>query len=160
MLVLYYTASQKTKVIAEALSEVLDLPLYELKSPLNDKSKIKFLFHALYLALTGKGYPVSNIPEDLNGVDEVYLCTPVWGGQVAGPAWYFLNNADLKDKTVNIILTCGSAHSMPKYLKKAAEAVQLVGCVPGKAQGFVTSGAMPEKTVIIEQLRDILPAKE
>jgi hypothetical protein len=154
-LILYYTATQKTKVFAEALGEVLGWPLRELESNLNKKKGIAFLFHSLYLAVIGKGYPVSNMPEAINQ-EEIYICSPVWGGQLAGPAWYFLNQFDLTNKKVNLLLTCASAHQSEKYRQKALESLGLVNCIPGKVLVFITTKNPPEKDVIINQMREML----
>ncbi|MDR1664791.1 MAG: hypothetical protein LBR83_07735 [Clostridiales bacterium] len=153
-MILYYTAGQKTKVFAHALHDVLRQPMQELKSPLNEKSF--FIFRALYLAVTGKGYPVSNMPEKIDG-KEIYLCSPVWGGNVAGPAWYFLNNANLEGVKVNLLLTCGSVTGSERYRKKALESLQLAGCEPGDIYVFATGKGVPEHSVIVEQLREMLP---
>lgn len=157
-IILYYTHGQKTKIFTEALCEVLRLPLLELKSPLNEKTPFKFIIHALYLAVTAKAYPVSNMP-DLTDISEIYLCTPVWGGQVAAPAWYFLNHAELKNKTVHLLLTCGSADNIDKYRKKALDSLLLIDCVPGGALGFATGGEAPHRATVTEQLRTMLPFK-
>jgi hypothetical protein len=153
--ILYYTHSQKTKICAEALGKVLNLPVTELKSPLNDKSKIKFLFHSLYLALSAKGFPVSNMPEKIEA-DEIYVCSPIWGGNVAAPVWYFLNHADLKNKKVNVLLTCGSPTGAEKYKKKALEALRLVDCIPGDAYAFGLGGTVPEPEVVQAHLTEML----
>lgn len=155
-MILYYTASQKTKIFAEALGDVLGLSVYALKSKLNDKSSFKFIIHALYLAVTGKGYPVSNMPEAIDS-REIFVCTPIWGGQVAGPAWFFLNNAELKGIKVNLLLTCDSIVNSDKYRKKALDALSLIDCVPGEVYVFATGKEMPEHAVITEQLHDMLP---
>ena len=157
-MIFYYTASKKTKVFAEALRDILNLPLYELKSKLNEKKAFGFMMHALYLAVTGKTYPVSNMPEKIEG-GEIYLCAPVWGGNAAGPAWFFLNNAELKNVKVNLLLTCGSAVSAEKYRKKGLESLRLADCVPGDVYVFITGNTdkLPEPDIAAEHIREMLP---
>ena len=155
--ILYYTATQKTKVFAQALGDVLNRPIYELKTKLGEKIGFKFIFQSLYLALTGKMYPVDNMPEAI-AENEIYLCAPVWGGNPAAPAWYFLNHADLKGKKVNLILTCGNVTSAVKYRKKALDALALVDCVPGAAYVFATTDTPPDRETVASQLRDMLPS--
>jgi hypothetical protein len=152
-MILYYTVSQKTKLIAEALAEATGLPLFQLTSKLERKNKFLFTLHALYLVASGKGYPVDEMPETIAS-DEIYLCAPVWGGIVTGPAWYFLNRADLAGKKVNLVLT--SASNNDNYRKKALNSLSLIKCVPGQAYGFsVTKDT--DKALLIEQLRQMLP---
>ncbi|MCL2578299.1 MAG: hypothetical protein FWE27_09700 [Defluviitaleaceae bacterium] len=152
-MILYYTRGKKTKVFAEALGEVLGLEVYELESDLNNKGNIGFIFKALSLVFSGKGYTVSNMPENLP--EEIFLCTPIWGGQVAGPPRFFLENADLKNTTVNLLLTA----NMPvdKYKEDAMELLYKMQCKPGRAFIFATSNKVPpEIETIKEQLREIL----
>ena len=151
-MILYYTYKQKTKVFAESLSEVLSLPTYRLQADINNKSRFGFLFTALRLAFTGKASPVSNMPGSLP--DEIFVCGPIWGGTVAAPVKYFFENTDLRRTKVHLLLTA----SIPteKYRRRAEEYLRKF-CIPGDVHLFATSDKiMPEKEVLVEQLRTIL----
>jgi len=152
-MIFYYTRSKKTKIFAEALGEVLQKPVYELESDLNGKSTFGFLFTALGLSFGGKGYPVSNMPASVP--DEIFLCGPVWGGQMVGPTRYFLENANLADTTVNLLLT--ASVPVDKYRRKALDYLNRIPCKPGKALIFATSDKVEaEPETIKEQLREML----
>jgi len=152
-MVLYYSRSKKTKVFAEALGEVLGQDVYELESDLNNKGIFGFMLKALSLAFSGKSYPVSNMPQSLP--EEIYLCAPIWGGQVVGPPRYFLDNADLKNTTVNLLLT--ASVPVDKYKQNALEYVNKIPCKTGNAYIFATSDKVPpDSGAIKEQLREIL----
>jgi hypothetical protein len=152
-MVLYYSRSKKTKVFAEALGDILQREVYELKSDLNDRSGFGFLFKALGLAFSGKGYPVSSMPQNMP--DDIFLCTPIWGGQVVGPPKFFLENADLKNTTVNLLLT--ASVPVDKYKNKALEALNKIACKPGRAFIFATSDkTAPEPDTIKEHLGEML----
>ncbi|MDR0272384.1 MAG: hypothetical protein LBI27_03605, partial [Clostridiales bacterium] len=114
-MIFYYSRSGKTKIFAEALGEFLGQQVYELESDLNKKGGFGFLIKALALTLAGKSSPVSNMPE--NVAEEIYICAPIWGGQVVGPPKFFLENADLKKTTVNLVLTAQTPTE--KYKKNA-----------------------------------------
>ena len=152
-MILYYTYKQKTKVFAHSLGKVLEMPTYELKSDLNNKSSFGFIFNALKLTFTGKTAPVSNMPEVVPG--EIYVCSPIWGGRVSAPVKFFLENMNLKNTTVNLLLTA----SVPteKYKLSALEYLQKLPCMQGEVYLFATSDKiMPEEEILIEQLREIL----
>ncbi|MCL1884831.1 MAG: hypothetical protein FWF81_13890 [Defluviitaleaceae bacterium] len=154
-MVLYYSRSEKTKLFAEVLGEILGQDVYELKSDINNKGFFGFIIKALSLAFSGKSYPILNMPKNLP--EEIFLCTPVWGGQVAGPAKYFLENAD-KNTTVNLLLTA----SIPtdKYTKQALDMLSAMPCRAGEAYIFATSSKVPQDRVTIkEQLEIIINAK-
>jgi hypothetical protein len=152
-MILYYTHSQKTKVLALALGEVLGQPVYQLQSDLNNRSTFGFMFKALRLAFSKKSYPVSNMPQELPR--EIYLCSPVWGGGFAAPVKYFLENANLADCVVNIGLT--ASVPVDKYKKKALDYLSKIPCKPGAAYIFATSDDVePDKAAIADQLREML----
>ena len=155
-MILYYTRSQKTKVFAEALHDVLGLPLYELQSDLNGMKDFKFLTKALGMVFSGKGYPVSNMPQSVPG--EIYVCGPIWGGRMVGPPRYFLQNMDLSSTKINLLLTASTP--VDKYRTRVLEDLSQLKCIPGEAYIFATDAkSMPERDVIAEQLREILPAQ-
>ena len=151
-MVLYYTRSQKTKIFAEALGEILGLPLHELQSDVNNMKTFKFLVKALGMVFSGKGYHVTNMPEQIP--DEIYLCGPVWGGRLVGPPRYFLENADLSTTKVNLLLTASTP--VEKYRTRALEDLAQIKCIPGEAYIFATGKELPEKEIAIEHLREAL----
>jgi len=151
-LVLYYTYKQKTKIFAESFGHVLGLPIYELEADINKKSAVLFLFKALNLTFTDKTYPINNMPQDLPV--EIFVCSPIWGGKLAAPVRYFLENANLQRTVVNLVLTA----SVPteKYKQSALEYISKL-CIPGEIFLFATNGKVkPDGEILIEQLREIL----
>lgn len=154
-MILYYTATQKTKVFAEALAEVKQLPVCRLKSKLGERVNFGFIVQSLFYTLAGKPYPTDSLP-DLAGIDEIYLCSPVWGGKVASPVLYFLQQCDLKGKTVHVLLTCDSISHHDKYTQKAQAALAQTACTPGNVHVFATQEkSLPEKDVLIGQIREM-----
>jgi len=152
-MVFYYSRSLKTKFFAETLGEALGRPVYELKSDINEKSKLAFYFTALGLVFNGRGYPVSNMPTDLS--QDIYVCGPVWGGQMVGPPRYFLDNANLKDIRVNLLLT--ASVPVDKYRRKALEYLNNIPCIAGEAYIFATSDKIPpDKETLMEQFGEML----
>jgi len=152
-MILYYTYKQKTKVFAESLGKVLQRQVVELKCDLNNKSTLGFMFHALKLTFTNKAYPVTATFPTLPG--EIYVCSPIWGGKVAAPCKYFLENLNFRNTTVHLLLTA----SVPtqQYKKNAEDYLRRIGCNPGNVYLFATSGKiMPDGEVLVEQLREIL----
>ena len=155
-MILYYTRSKKTKVFAEALGEILALPLHELQSDLNNMGSFKFLTKALGMVFSGKGYPVKNMPKSVP--EEIYICSPIWGGRLVGPPRYFLENIDLSKTKVNIVLTASTP--VEKYRTRALEDLKSINCIPGKAYIFATSKDLPEHDIAVEHLRQFLQAND
>jgi len=148
-MVFYYTFQQKTKTFAQALGEMLEQETFELSC---DK-KPYFLFHALKSCITKKFFPIINMPNSY--ADEIYVCSPVWGGNLPAPIRYFLENANLKGVTVNILLT--AAIPVEKYKKNASDFLNKIPCQQGNIYLFAASNKIPiEKDIIKEQLAEIL----
>ena len=151
-MILYYTYKQKTKIFAESLGHVLNLPTYELKAELNNKSEIGFAFNALKLTFTGKTTPISNMPEELPM--EIFVCSPIWGGKPAAPVKYFFENTNLLRTKVNLLLTASTPTE--KYRTNSLEYMSKF-CIPGEVFLFATSDkVMPDGEILKEQLREIL----
>jgi hypothetical protein len=153
-LVFYYSRGQKTKIFAQALGEFLGQGVTELESDLNKRGKFGFFFKALRLACSGKSYAVSNMENIQIAAEEIFLCAPIWGGQIAAPAKFFLEKADLKDKKVNLLLT--ASVPVEKYKLDALEFLRKFPCITGEAYIFAATDTA-EKETIKEQLREILP---
>ena len=152
-MILYYTFKQKTKVFASALGDFLQQPVYSLECELNGKSDLKFMFGALKSCVTKARYPVSNMPESVPS--EIYVCSPVWGGHLASPVRYFLENMDLRGTTVNVLLT--ASVPVEKYRKNAMEFLNKIPCTQGRVFIFATNDkVLPEKDVIIDQFQEML----
>ena len=150
-MILYYTYKQKTKVFAQAFGQFLNLPTYQLVSDINNKSGLGFIFTALKLTFTNKAAPINNMPATLP--EEIYVCSPIWGGSLAAPVKYFFQNTQLKNTKVNLILTASTPTE--KYKNAATEYLQKY-CIPGKVYLFATSDKVPpEEDVLVEQLREM-----
>jgi len=152
-MVLYYTYKQKTKIFAQAISELLNLPVTELVSDINKRNAFSFIIKALALTLGKKAYPITNTPASLPA--EIYVCSPIWGGRVAAPVKYFLENTNLAQTKVNLILTASTPTD--KYKNNAIEYLRNLPSIAGDVFVFQTHDEMPpDKDVMKEQLKDII----
>ena len=153
-MVIYFSRSKKTEVFARVLGEIKSLPLFELRSDLNEMPTFRFVIKALWLTIRGTVFPVVKMPEHLP--EEIYVCSPVWGGSVVPTVKYFLQNADITNVKVNILLTA----SMPtdKYVKKAASLLEQTSCKSGDVFIFATSSAetLPDADIIREHLKEVI----
>ncbi|MCL2357223.1 MAG: hypothetical protein FWC70_08730 [Defluviitaleaceae bacterium] len=154
-MVFFYSRSGKTKVFANTLGEVSGSEVYELNCDLNNKGNFAFIVKALSVTLAGKPFPVSNVPNEFP--DEIFLCAPVWGGKIAAPAKYFLQNANLKNTTTHLLLTA----SMPgkNCRRYATEILSKSDCKPGNVYIFATSDKV-DANAVREQLHEMLDQSE
>ena len=153
-MILYYSRTQKTALAAQALHEITGLSLYALESDINDLKGVKFGWNALRSVISKKGYPVKNLPGSVP--DVVYLCGPIWAGEMAGPLKYLLTQVDFSNTTVNVLLT-GMQPSEQNRVS-ALKCLTASGCQPGDVYLMATSKEMPEKEILVEHLRELLGA--
>lgn|GEM_PF-1165663 len=151
-MILYYSRTKKSALAAQALHEITGMPLYALETDINSFTGIKFGWNALRSVMSKKGYPVSNLPGNVPG--EVYLCGPIWAGEMAGPLKYVVTNVDFSKTVVHVLLTGMQPSeqnriSTQKLLLKS-------GCLPGEVYLMATPKQMPEKEVVTEHLRALL----
>ena len=145
-MIFYYSFKNKTECFAKALGEHLNQPVVKLECEMN-------FFSAMKSCITRKSVQIKNMPDSVP--EEIYICSPVWGGNLAAPAKYFLENMNLNGTTVNILLT--ASVPVEKYKQNALNFLNKIPCQQGRAYIFATSGKIePEKDVIIEQLGEML----
>ena len=152
-MIYFYTRSQKTRVCAEALSDILGLPLYELQADINRYGRIRFIFSAMASVMTRKGTPINNLP--IFVPPEIYLCGPVWAGHPAGPLAYFLRNVDLSGTQVHLLLS--AAQPTEKDRETAQGILANAGCQAGEVYLLATAKGLPERDTVAEHLREMLP---
>ena len=155
-MIYYFTRSQKSKVAAEALSEVTGLPLYALVASINDAKGFLFGWKAVTSIMSSKGCEVSNLPTEVPR--EIYLCGPIWVGEMAGPLKNFLTNVKLTGVKVNVLLT--GMQPAEENRRRALKVLGKSGCEVGAVYMMATTKEMPEKTLFCEQLRDLMPEND
>jgi len=152
-MIFVYSRFTKTKIFAEGLSDVLGMPFTELECDLNERKDFNFMFKALRLTISGKTYPVKNLPVDVPG--EIWVCSPIWGGRLTAPVKYFLQETKLTGVKVNILLTANSVSE--RYRKNALKYLSEIDCIAGEVHIFQTSDKfLPEREIVAEHLRLML----
>lgn len=154
-MIIYYSRTQKTKIAAQALGEVTGLPLYELNAEIADAHGVKFAWKAIRSVMGAKGSPVTNLPGALP--EEIWLCAPIWAGEIAGPGKYFLANTDLTQTRVNILLTGMSPSHQNE--KAARRLLERTGAQAGTVLMLATPKQLPEPETVREHLRELLNEK-
>ncbi|MCL2463006.1 MAG: hypothetical protein FWF44_10095 [Defluviitaleaceae bacterium] len=154
-MVIYYSKSGKTKVFAEELSKIVKKSLFDLAEKRPHVGIIGSVIGG-WESLRKKESEVKYLP-DFKGVKKVYVCTPIWAGQMAPSVRYLMNHAKWAGIEVNVLTTCRSVSSCQKYADSILDAFAAKGCVRGKAYGFVTAGKTPiDRQAIKEQMEQMI----
>ncbi|MCL2015521.1 MAG: hypothetical protein FWG68_04665 [Defluviitaleaceae bacterium] len=154
-MIFYYSATEKSKLYAEILAKILDRKTYKLESALDGVTGKTFFIKGVWKAVTNAEVPILNMPPaDSFSDDNVYLCSPIWGGKPAPPIKYFLRNAPLANKTVNMICVSGSGFSSHK--ENTEKFLQTVNCTVGNVQIFAANYATTDTEIIEEHIRELM----
>lgn len=101
-LILYYSKTGKTKVVAEALRDLQPgATLYEVKSDVSIPAAIfwyKFPFTKV---------DIEPLEIDFDNYSQVFLCTPVYMQGISPPIKAVIKDAPLEGKKVAVFATCG-----------------------------------------------------
>lgn len=101
--IVYYSKNQNTEIVAEMLAEKYKGRIFVLEEIGNRKGLFGFIKSG-FQAATGKQSKLSNSPwKELDGFDKLYLCTPVWAGNITPAMNTFMANADLTGKEITIV---------------------------------------------------------
>jgi len=135
--VVYYSWKGHTKAYALELAALSNDSAFEL---IERKSRSGF-FGALsggFHSASKKEAEVTEMP-NLDKINEIFICSPIWASGIAPAARYFINHASLEGVKVNFLLTCTKIDQHEEYRKGALEALSGTGAEEGAAYVFACS---------------------
>ena len=100
-LILYYSKTGKTRIVAEELKELIpDARLVEIKS---DVGMMKAVFWHQLFSRNACNEPIS---VDLEKYDRIILCSPIWLQKISSPMRTIINTVPLQGKQVGVFVVC------------------------------------------------------
>lgn len=131
ILVVYYSLSGNTRLIAEKIAEKINVTLLEIKpkKEIEDKAT-KYMWGGMQVTMKQKPelLPFSVNPLDF---DLIFIGTPIWAWRQSAPISSFISQVDLKGKKVAIWM-CGAGVRSEKTMnrfKKALEGVDIIDSI-------------------------------
>lgn len=103
-LVLYYSRTGKTKLVAEKISQFLNCDIEEIKEMKDRKGIFGFLI-AGYEASRRKLTQIQDITKNLNSYELVILCSPVWASSIPPAVRTFLTKFSNEIKNLGLVIT-------------------------------------------------------
>jgi len=98
-IVLYYSRTGDTRVVANTIQAALDCDLQEIKD-LKDRSGIKGFWEGMSDVSDKVAADIKPETLDLDAYQLIVICSPVWGQQFAPAITTFMSGIDFKDKKV------------------------------------------------------------
>jgi multimeric flavodoxin WrbA len=133
-LILYFTKTNKTKIVAEELkARIPSAKLVEIKSDVGIMTAV--FWHQLF----NRNACTEPIAVDLNKYDTIILCSPVWLQKISSPMRTVINTVPLGGKQVKIFAVCAGhfgESGQEKLIKLiASKGMNLKGIAVIKAGG-------------------------
>ena len=144
-LVVYYSLTGKTDVVAQALAHELGADLRRVEDVEKPTVNWWFMLSASFAALRGAESPIQPMATGLQGYDRVFVGSPVWAGSPSTPINAFIAQADFSGKAVIPFMTMGG-NDASGALEKMSERIEKKG---GKIVG---SFAFSSRDVANEEL--------
>ncbi len=120
-LVVYFSFSGNTKIIAEKIAETVNADIIELKTykKYPEKGFLKFFCGGMS-AVFGLKPKLTNDAVDLNGYDTIFIGTPIWAGVYTPPIKSFLSQYNIKGKRIALFACRGGEGDDKCFLKLKA----------------------------------------
>jgi len=139
MLIVYFTRTGNTKVVAEWLAKELDCDIEEI---VDNKKRTGFIGSAgAYLSPINKKTTIKKIKADLEKYDKIILGTPTWWYTIAPAAREFITKNKSKINNIALFYTCDKETK----IKAVADVKDLFGKAPSPAV-CIESGTIKDKT--------------
>ena len=103
-IIVYYSRTGKTRIVANALKEQLSCEIAEIKST-EDREGFWGVVTCVLDSLLDRDDVIEPFNKDLKGYNQIIIASPLWIGKLSSPARTFMKQAELKDKEVDIFLT-------------------------------------------------------
>lgn len=144
-LVVYYSLTGKTDVVAQALARELGADVRRVEDVEKPSVNWWFIITGAMSAIRGVESEIKPIDTGFQGYDRVFVGSPVWGGSPSTPINTFIAKADFTGKQVIPFMTMGGDDASGA-LKKMSERIAKKG---GKIVG---SFSLSSKNATNEEL--------
>lgn len=130
-LVVYYSLTEKTHVVAQALAKELGADIRRVEDVEKPSVSWWFIVKGGFAAVRGVESEIKPIDTGFQGYDRAFVGSPVWGGSPSTPINAFIAKADFTGKEVVLFMTMGS-DAAAGAIKKMTERIEKKG---GKIAG-------------------------
>ncbi len=125
-LVVYYSLTEKTHAVAQALAKELGADVRRVEDVEKPSVTWWFIVTGAMSAMRGAEAPIKPMHTDLKGYGRVFVGSPVWGGSPSTPINTFIAKTDFSGKQVIPFMTMGGDDASGA-LKKMSERIEKKG---------------------------------
>jgi len=130
-LVVYYSLTGKTKLVAQAIAEALDAMLLEVKETKPRKPGLLTYATGGYEAMRNRGSEINPIDVDLKQHETIFIGSPVWAWRPAPAINSFIYKTNFEGRSVIAFFTMGGKNSEKALADVTAKIERSQGKVAG-----------------------------
>lgn len=150
-LVVYYSLTGNTKLVAQAIAEALNATLVEI----TEKRPIPIPFVYLsggFAAITNRGTKINPIDVDLKQYERIFIGSPTWGSRPAPAVNSFIYQTNFEGQSVVPFFTMGGANAEGALANITAKIEKNQGKVSGS---FAISSSRVSDEEIIAKAKEV-----
>ena len=150
-LVVFYSLTDKTKLVSQAIAEALNAELVEIEETKPRKRGFLTYLTGGFAAVTNKGSEINPINVDLRQYEKIFIGSPIWASRPTPAINSFIYANNFEGKNIVPFFTMGGNNSN-KALENITTKIE-------KSQGRMI-GSFAVKTYGISDIEIIARAKE
>ena len=122
-IIVYYSRSGKTRMVANVLVDQLSCEIAEIKSTV--KRTGFGIITCVLDQLPNRDAQIEPLKKDVRGYNPIIVASPIWLGKLSSPARAFIKQVGIKGKEVYIFLTYNG--NLPKEKEITSQGITLKG---------------------------------
>ena len=145
-LVVYYSLTGKTRLVAQTIAEVLNATLVEIKETKPRKLGLSVYLSGGLAAVMNRGSNINPIDVDLKQYERIFLGSPIWGSRPAPAVNSFIYQTNLEGRGIIPFFTMGGTNSEKALANITAKIEKRQGKVVGSFA--ITSSGLSDEEII------------
>ncbi len=109
-LIVYYSYTGNTELVAKTVAAEINADLLKIED-VEKPGKLKAYFSGSFAARRGKAWLIKPVNVLLKDYDRIFIGVPVWAGKAAPEINAYIEQAELKGKSVVVFVTMGGSKS-------------------------------------------------
>lgn len=152
-LVVFYSLTGKTRIVAQAIAEELGATILEVEETRARTSGFLVYLSGGFAAFANKGSKIRPVAVDVSRYDRVFIGSPIWASRPAPAINSFIYKTDFEGRTVIPFATLGGESSQAALANMTAKIQKTGGNVPGS---FAVTTNQVSDEEIAARARDVI----
>ena len=144
-LIVYYSYTGNTELVSKTMATELKADVLKIEDA-QTPSKFKAYIKGAFAARKGESWPIKTVNIPLKDYDRVFIGGPIWWGRVAPELNGYVEQADLKDKSVILFVTMGGSEPA-EAIKALTASIEAKGGKVESSFSIKTGGTKKEELI-------------